>query len=100
MNQRKNDERRSIEAARLLLMEKTIDTQAARISALESLLARCGDLLATHNIYYYPLKDIVAEIDAILPATDSHDSDCATHNMPAYPNGDCDCSLATEGKKE
>lgn len=23
-----------------------------------------------------------------------HDSDCATHNMPAYPNGLCDCSFA------
>lgn len=20
-----------------------------------------------------------------------HDSDCAVHNMPAYPNGPCDC---------
>lgn len=24
---------------------------------------------------------------------DGHDSDCATHNEPAYPNGDCDCSF-------
>ncbi|MDE5451355.1 hypothetical protein GWE18_00495 [Bradyrhizobium sp. CSA112] len=24
----------------------------------------------------------------------SHDSDCATHNMPAYPNGPCDCSVS------
>lgn len=24
---------------------------------------------------------------------DNHDSDCATHNMPAYPNGPCDCRL-------
>lgn len=23
-----------------------------------------------------------------------HDSDCATHNMPAYPNGPCDCGAA------
>ena len=23
-----------------------------------------------------------------------HDSDCAVHNMPAYPNGPCDCRLA------
>lgn len=21
----------------------------------------------------------------------AHDSDCATHNMPAMPNGPCDC---------
>ena len=25
-----------------------------------------------------------------------HASDCAVHNMPAYPAGDCDCSLAKE----
>ena len=24
----------------------------------------------------------------------SHDSDCATHNMPAYLSGPCDCSAA------
>ena len=24
-----------------------------------------------------------------------HDSDCAVHNMPAYPAGPCDCSLAS-----
>jgi len=32
-----------------------------------------------------------------LPSTssgDNHDSDCATHNEPAYPNGPCDCTLA------
>lgn len=27
---------------------------------------------------------------------DRHDSDCATHNEPAYPNGPCDCSLREE----
>ncbi len=24
---------------------------------------------------------------------EAHDSDCAVHNMPAYPNGKCDCSF-------
>jgi len=23
----------------------------------------------------------------------SHSSDCSTHNMPAYPNGPCDCGV-------
>lgn len=23
-----------------------------------------------------------------------HDSDCAVHNMPASPNGPCDCSVS------
>ena len=22
-----------------------------------------------------------------------HDSDCSVYNMPAYPNGPCDCSI-------
>ena len=25
---------------------------------------------------------------------DYHDSDCATHNEPAFPNGPCDCRLS------
>lgn len=30
-----------------------------------------------------------------LPAPPQHhDSDCAIHNMPAMPNGPCDCSLS------
>ena len=27
---------------------------------------------------------------------DGHDSDCATHNAPAYPNAECDCSLCDD----
>jgi hypothetical protein len=44
----------------------------------------------------YPnrLKDISEKLDRIITLleSDGHASDCATHNMPAYPNGDCDCS--------
>lgn len=29
-----------------------------------------------------------------MPDPPVHDSDCATHNMPAMPNGPCDCSLS------
>lgn len=29
-------------------------------------------------------------------ASDKHASDCATHNEPAYPNGECDCEEGTE----
>lgn len=32
------------------------------------------------------------EILALVGA--GHDSDCATHNEPAMPNGPCDCSLS------
>lgn len=46
------------------------------------------------------LTTVAEELLAIGPewvrATDEHDSDCATHNMPAHPNGPCDCSLSTD----
>lgn len=29
-----------------------------------------------------------------------HDSDCAQHNMPAYSNGQCNCSLSKEQTHE
>jgi hypothetical protein len=32
------------------------------------------------------------ELVDIYRGEDGHDSDCATHNEPAYPNGDCNCS--------
>lgn len=31
-------------------------------------------------------------------ATIIHDSDCAKHNMPAYPNGPCDCGAEVAAK--
>lgn len=31
-----------------------------------------------------------------MPMPEPHDSDCATHNEPAYQNGPCDCSVAIE----
>ena len=34
-----------------------------------------------------------AQADEIL-ALRIHDSDCATHNEPAMPNGRCDCSVS------
>jgi len=30
------------------------------------------------------------------PSPRGHDSDCAVHNEPAMPNGECDCSLRSE----
>ncbi len=29
--------------------------------------------------------------DVVIKVKRSHDSDCSVHNMPAYPNGPCDC---------
>ena len=39
------------------------------------------------------LKDLRIAVFKALPETgwDGHASDCATHNDPAYPNGECDC---------
>lgn len=80
---------------------KTLANALDRIKALESLLAEAGSALVEYSKHdLSEIRMLVDAIDAILPATDNHDSDCATHNMPAYPNGDCDCRLATEGKKD
>ena len=29
-----------------------------------------------------------------------HKSDCAVHNEPAYPKGECDCGILTEKEKQ
>lgn len=93
LNQRKRDERRSLEAAQLSLLNKTIETQSARIKelestvitdntetlanalerikALESLLARYGDILMDFpRAENDSLDRICNEIDAILPAAE------------------------------
>ena len=31
---------------------------------------------------------------------DGHDSDCATHDAPAYPKGECDCSVQDDATQE
>jgi len=96
LNQRKNDERRSLEAAQLSLLNKTIETQAARIKeleshvvtdntktlssaldrikALESLLSEAGDhailLYSGELVFADDHNKLIAEIDAILPKTE------------------------------
>lgn len=42
-----------------------------------------------HPIHFMSSDDVAAQ-----HTIDRHDSDCATHNMPAYPNGPCNCSLS------
>lgn len=39
---------------------------------------------------------MVARLNKVVlqPKGDGHDSDCATHNMPASPNGPCNCSAS------
>ena len=43
------------------------------------------------NGYPQLAEDIGKRIDAITQGKKDHSSDCATHNEPAMPNGDCDC---------
>ena len=31
---------------------------------------------------------------------DGHDSDCATHDAPAYPTGECDCSAQDDATRQ
>ena len=35
--------------------------------------------------------ETMTEAELMAGVVDNHDSDCATHNEPAYPNGPCDC---------
>lgn len=44
-----------------------------------------------HEPTHFIEKDDLLALPEDGPA---HDSDCATHNMPAMPNGPCDCSIA------
>jgi hypothetical protein len=49
------------------------------------------------------MREAKAEFVAPLPAAQSdngHDSDCATHREPAYPNGPCDCTKIEPVKAE
>ena len=54
------------------------------------------DDLPPHTIVMNNFKTEVDQFVAMLiravdDALDGHASDCATHNEPAYPKGECDC---------
>lgn len=40
------------------------------------------------------IPDLIAALKQFLGEIPLHESDCAIHNMPAMPNGSCDCSLS------
>ena len=46
---------------------------------------------ASHTMHSCGMKPLYAAPGA---QPTQHDSDCATHNMPAYPAGPCDCSVS------
>lgn len=52
--------------------------------------------LEIHGIVSFKVPDQKQEAVPQEPTSqepDGHASDCATHNMPAYPNGPCDCGV-------
>lgn len=58
---------------------------------------KIGELLAPEVQKYLDGVTDAQIIERMSPedrAAIGHDSDCAMHNMPATPNGPCDCSLS------
>lgn len=51
---------------------------------------RCWGDYRDHNA----LKEALSKAIAAPEPEPLHDSDCSQHNMPAYPNEPCDCSIA------
>ncbi|KKL85552.1 hypothetical protein LCGC14_1953590 [marine sediment metagenome] len=43
------------------------------------------------------LMKCLAALGVVIKVERGHDSDCATHNEPAYPNGECDCVVLPVG---
>ena len=41
--------------------------------------------------YINDILEYLHENGVVIKVKRSHDSDCSVHNMPAYPNGSCDC---------
>ncbi len=37
------------------------------------------------------ILDYLHSQGVVIKVKRSHDSDCSVHNLPAYPNGSCDC---------
>jgi hypothetical protein len=38
-------------------------------------------------------QELGCQCTACVSVRQGHDSDCAVHNMPAYPNQECNCSI-------
>ena len=49
------------------------------------------------RVYEHEGATVVEPIDCNCGSCDerSHNSDCAVHNAPAYPPGECDCGAAS-----
>ena len=72
----------------------------------EGLIAKVKSIRLWRTIYDDPLTpeedadDILRTLDSqgvVIKVNRVHDSDCAVHNMPAYPNGPCDCRVLPVG---
>lgn len=73
------------------------------MSVLDDKCVKCGESVrrlallammvdAGAKCWPYPLDCAGGGQHDFTPKPIQHDSDCATHNEPAYPNGPCDCS--------
>jgi len=78
-------------------MQTAYDLKEATMNALKKKLsAIIGWLEANQpDVFKRGLLDAIGETKP-----DNHDSDCATHNMPAMPNGRCNCKLKRESFKQ
>lgn len=80
--------------------------QNSQIHHLEKTIKRMDHEICQLRVAPMSRKIFVTESDHHVDALQSfvvglgnlqHDSDCATHNMPAYVNGACDCGINGEG---
>ena len=66
-------------------------------------LSKIADSFSHHDNDFLPglegLECVLLALENTLECT-VHDSDCSMHNMPAYPNGPCDCSRQIVGEFE
>ncbi|MFN7610082.1 MAG: hypothetical protein ACK5QX_03970 [bacterium] len=60
----------------------TVEPECSTEAELLTALIRKGEMLVLSSL---------ARGGALRPKDNGHDSDCATHNAPAYPPGPCDC---------
>jgi hypothetical protein len=63
-------------------------------------LRRIQDFFSAESSDYFPsMEGVELVLLALENMEQMHDSDCAMHNMPAMPNGECDCSVSTDRQK-
>lgn len=100
----------------LALAQGQRDASEREIAECDALRSKLADILTrtanalkgepgplqSHSWHDLPER-VTAAMNALAGAMElasanvQHDSDCAMHNAPAYPNGPCDCSVSISG---